>query len=401
METKKAPYTFVKDGYFYFSRRIPSDLRAHYQTDRIVEALRTRSVHVARGRATVAAAKLDEYWALLRLSHSDLPGRQFLRRKVQQGQGFSVLPTSPESVTSSVSVVSPWLSDAVARYVDGKGAGKGEAFQRAAERACGYLIDAAGEKELAEYTRVDALALRDFLVERGLSGSSITRVFGSIRAVVNFNISELALEIGNPFLGVYYDRSKGVKKRATLPIEMIRTVQERCRFEDDEKRWLIAMVSDSGARLAEIAGLCVEDIRLDGKSPHIVIQPHAWRSLKTKGSERLVPLTGVALWAAHRVVQASGRSQFAFPSYNKTDRTNANSASGALNKWLKTHVGQGYTIHGFRHAMRDRLRSVECPSDIVDQIGGWTTEGVGQGYGTGYPLDVLFKWLSKATETRG
>ena len=46
--------------------------------------------------------------------------------------------------------------------------------------------------------------------------------------------------------------------------------------------------------------------------------------------------------------------------------------------------------------MRDRLRSVQCPSDIADQIGGWTSEGVGQGYGSGYPLNVLNEWKEKA-----
>jgi hypothetical protein len=45
--------------------------------------------------------------------------------------------------------------------------------------------------------------------------------------------------------------------------------------------------------------------------------------------------------------------------------------------------------------MRDRLRAVECPSDVVDQIGGWITEGVGQGYGEGYSIDVMAKWLRK------
>ena len=44
--------------------------------------------------------------------------------------------------------------------------------------------------------------------------------------------------------------------------------------------------------------------------------------------------------------------------------------------------------------MRDRLRAVSCPSDMIDQIGGWTTVGVGQsygeGYGLGYPLEK--KW---------
>ena len=35
------------------------------------------------------------------------------------------------------------------------------------------------------------------------------------------------------------------------------------------------------------------------------------------------------------------------------------------------------------------------PADIADQIGGWATDGVGQGYGSGYPIEVLHRWLSK------
>lgn len=87
---------------------------------------------------------------------------------------------------------SPSLKEAVQRYVGLKGQGRNETFRRAAERSCGYLIDAVGEKPLDQYTRSDALALRDHLVAKKLSGSSVTRVFGSIRAVINFNISELA-----------------------------------------------------------------------------------------------------------------------------------------------------------------------------------------------------------------
>ena len=32
---------------------------------------------------------------------------------------------------------------------------------------------------------------------------------------------------------------------------------------------------------------------------------------------------------------------------------------------------------------------------LTDQIGGWTTDGVGQGYGSGYPISVLQEWLIK------
>ena len=36
-------------------------------------------------------------------------------------------------------------------------------------------------------------------------------------------------------------------------------------------------------------------------------------------------------------------------------------------------------MQSLRHSIRDRLRAVECPSDMIDQIGGWATEGVGRG----------------------
>jgi hypothetical protein len=51
--------------------------------------------------------------------------------------------------------------------------------------------------------------------------------------------------------------------------------------------------------------------------------------------------------------------------------------------------------------MRDRLRAVQCPSDIIDQIGGWQTAGVGQSYGNGYTLEVLHEWMSKLQGTDG
>jgi integrase len=89
-------------------------------------------------------------------------------------------------------------------------------------------------------------------------------------------------------------------------------------------------------------------------------------------------------------------SPYAFPRYNRKNITNSNSASAALNKWLHPYVPEGCTMHSFRHSMRDRLRAVQCPADIADQIGGWTTDGVGQGYGSGYPLDVLQEWMETA-----
>ena len=129
-------------------------------------------------------------------------------------------------------------------------------------------------------------------------------------------------------------------------------------------------ISNTGMRLAEAAGLHKDDIIHDTPVPYSNLQPHSWRRLKTKGSERYIPLVGASLWAVQRLQQHD--SGYAFPRYCDGHMCNANSASAALNKWMKATIGRGYVVHGLRHSLRDRLRAVECPSDIIDAIGGWT-----------------------------
>lgn len=387
LEYKPAPFTFRKDGIFYFARRVPSDLLHHYSSVKISYSLRTRSSSVAAARATQAACKLDEYWFHLRSQEAQLPGKHLLRTGLARPQDRA----ETDAVTSDALT----LSEAVVTYLRLKGQGKCKTFHRAAERSCGYVIDACGDKPLADYSKKDANAFRDVMVDRGLAGSSITRVFGTVRSVFNFAVGEEGLSIKNPFTNVYYDRDARVSGRLTISEYDLRKVQKRCFDTDDELRWLVALVSDTGMRLAEAAGLLRGDFEQHADGLILVhIRPHPWRRLKTKGSERSLPLFGAAAWAARRLLAEQVSEGFAFPRYNKGEFTNANSASAALNKWLKPMVADGVSMHSFRHAMRDRLRAVECPADVVDQIGGWQTEGVGHGYGVGYPMPVLARWLA-------
>jgi integrase len=392
MLTKSVPYTFTRNGYFYFSRRVPTDLRHIYSEDRIVEGLRTKCAKQAKLQSQQASAKLEAYWASLRVAHSVIPGaKHVLGGPIPKA--YSPAPT--------VQSDQPDLIQALQLYLDLKGKNRPKSFEAAATRTCNYVIDIAGNKPLGNYSRSDALRFRDWLVDRGLSGSSVTRNFSYIKAVFNFAVSEYALDLKNPFIGVYHDRSSGVIKRKPIPISDLLIIQAECRNIDDDLRWLIALLSDTGMRLAEGAGLLKSDIHLDAKRPFVRIQKHPWRNLKTNASERDVPLVGASLWATQRLLEADNDTAFAFQRYNQTSTTAANSASAALNKWMKAYVPQGCTLHSFRHSMRDRLRAVQCPADIIDQIGGWATEGVGQNYGNGHKLDVTHAWLRKAIQHNG
>ena len=285
-------------------------------------------------------------------------------------------------------------------YIRLKGHNRPKTFATSAERACRYLKESNGNKHLLEYNKSDATAFRDALFERGLNGASVDRIFGTIKSIISFAANESGLTLVNPFLGVYYDNKVGVSARLPISVPNIRTIQKACFQVDDDIRWLIALVADTGMRLAEAAGLLLDDLHVDDSEiPFVRIQPHPWRRLKTEGSARDVPLVGSSLWAAQRVLKSVDNGDFAFGRYNSTDTTNANSASAALNKWLKDVVSEKATMHSFRHSMRDRLRGVECPTEIADQIGGWSSSSnIGQSYGSGYSLEKTHKWLSAAVD---
>ena len=117
-------------------------------------------------------------------------------------------------------------------------------------------------------------------------------------------------------------------------------------------------------RLAEAVGLHPDDLMLDTDVPYVQVREHPWRSLKTSTSHRVIPLVGASLWAAQRIEQND--SEYAFPRYTDGIKCNSNSASAALNKWIKQVAGFDTVIHGFRHSFRDSLRAVSAPSDMID-----------------------------------
>jgi integrase len=302
------------------------------------------------------------------------------------------LRVAPDAKTT-ISAKSFSMTEALALYHRLKGGGKTKLFFESSERSMRYLIDCLGHDDLAALEISDAGRFRDHLFDRGMSSSSVKRVFSSVRAVINLAIREQGLSINNVFSGTFIPDDENKTQRSPIPTDVLLTIQHVCMQLDDEPRWLIALISDTGMRLSEACGLLTSDICLDGEMPHITLVARLWRRLKTGPSARQIPLVGASIWAAKQVVKQG--HQFAFPKYCNESKCNSNSASAALNKWLKPRVPDGCVIHSFRHSLRDRLRTVECPADIIDAIGGWTTEGVGHQYGKGHSLQVMHGWMKK------
>jgi len=363
-------YLWLKGRVYYYNRHIPRDVRHHYDVTRLVICLKTRRHDLAVKAAARLSHQLEDYWTTLRFGLKT----------------FQVLSDQRSEA--------PSLSDSLETYLRLKGSSKGKIFEQSAKRSVGLAISIIENKQLTEYSTSDATKLRDHMLLNGLKVATVKRNLSTLRSIVNLNKTELGLDFSNPFTGIFLPDLNDAKIRNPIPECELTSIQQECLRLDDEQRRIIALLSDTGMRLSETLGLLVEDIKVDTAIPHIVLTPHPWRQLKTKSSLRKIPLIGSSLRAAKRIVNGA-TSDFAFPRYTSAKRCNANSASAAINKWLKPRLPEGCVIHSFRHSFRDRLRNVDCPTEVIDQLGGWSSSTIGSKYGKGYSLAKLHEWLLK------
>ena len=72
-------------------------------------------------------------------------------------------------------------------------------------------------------------------------------------------------------------------------------------------------------------------------------------------------------------------------------------ASKRLNRFLRA-VGIGdrrKLVHSLRHRAQDRLRAAGCTEDLRWAILGHEKETVAEGYGEGFPVPLLRRWIDK------
>ena len=176
-------YLYKKRGVFYFTKRVPFELRSYYKSDRIVICLRTKS-NVSAIRASKSLyQKLDDYWTSIRLTKMQVPAQHLLVSK------------PPVNSNSNA----PLLSKALSTYLKLKGEGKDKIFIRASNRNIKYVIELLGNLPIDEYSSKDASKFRDHLLDRGLLISSVKRIFSSIRSIINLSISEESINCINAF----------------------------------------------------------------------------------------------------------------------------------------------------------------------------------------------------------
>jgi integrase len=258
----------------------------------------------------------------------------------------------------------------------------------AKKRAVEILIEQKGDKPLHQLSRDDALSYADWWEDRvltegigaGTANKNISHIGGMIRAVNK----RLKLGLDDVFAATRIEGGRD-GQRAPFPVEFIRDVilaPGKLDELNDEARDVVYTVMETGARPSEIVNLTATQIVLDAPIPFIRIRAEG-RVLKTEHSERDIPLVGMALAALQR--HPDGFQRY----FDK-----GSSLSATLMKHFVKHgllPTDKHKIYSFRHSFKDRLKAVEAPEELIDEMMGHRTDK--PQYGDGYGLGLKKKYL--------
>jgi len=115
-------------GVYYYTRRVPYDVRQHYASHRLSFSLRTKSNAGALRAAQSVTQRLEDYWLGLRLQDMDIPAIHLVK-------------------TNHVDDSSPLMLDAVENYLRIKG-NDDRIFIRTAQRNGSYVAKLLGNRPI-------------------------------------------------------------------------------------------------------------------------------------------------------------------------------------------------------------------------------------------------------------
>lgn len=201
---------------------------------------------------------------------------QIQRRRQRQALAAKIFSLHAPMTADEPSTASdaPTVQQALETYLSLKSHGRGVTFVAGAQRSIGYFLDVVPNKPINQLKRQDANALREFLRQRGLAKDSIIRNFTNVRAVINFALQEAGLPSTSIFSNVYLWEERAPKKRYVPSEKEPTTITSLCRSQDDQMRWALALMCDTGLRLSEALGLHKDDVRFNAniarKRPELI-----------------------------------------------------------------------------------------------------------------------------------
>jgi integrase len=230
-------------------------------------------------------------------------------------------------------------------------------------------------KPLKDASRDDGRKLVYYFEKQDLKSATIQKKVGWLTAAVNLGIDEGKLKF-NPFSSIVPERDD---KQRRLPLSEtdIRNVKQNLDRLGERDQLIFRLLAATGMRLSEAFGIDGE--MKEGGCRYVII------GSKTSQSLRRVPLPSALLPFLPRKIEG--------PLFSGGPEA----ASKRLNRFLNDIAidDRRKVVHSLRHRAQDRLRAAGCPEDCRWAILGHETETVAAGYGEGFPVRMLKRWIDK------
>lgn len=422
-----ATYLTKIGSWFYYFRRVPTHLKPYDHRKFVRVSLKTQDRREAERRAAIHDDFTEKYWAeLIRSGNRDGGGKRF--REMQQmarAHGFAyrniaeVASLPVEELVARVEALGPTpssmkeeallggetspgvsLSGCLEVYwslLDDRLTEKSEfqvrKYKVPRETALRSFIEVVGDKDLLQVDRKDILNFRSVLMKRisqkAVVGNTANKQLTAVKDILVTVGRELQLE--QDFVPLFAETKFVSRKQKRPPFEaryLQKTFLETSVLNrlNRDARLLFLILMETGARPMEITGMLPEDYCLNDPIPHLWIRKNKLRALKVESTERRIPLVGVALEAA-REVAGTGLIRY---------RESSENASATINKYLRVNdllTSPQQSLYSLRHTFKDRLRDVEAPEEIINELMGHRQPG--PQYGRGRLLEQKKRWMEQ------
>ncbi|SEN88004.1 Phage integrase family protein [Paracoccus alcaliphilus] len=387
----KAPKPFLRGDHYYIRRRVPARYAPVEPRGYVHICLYTDSPKIAAHKAPEIWAQMIEGWEAMLEGHdaegerrlkaahnlaqrrgyryleadavAKLPLTEILKRvesvvdkrdRLNMKEADAALGIAPKPSLTVKEAVDEFYKVAADR-VQGKNDDQMRRHKAPRKKATRNFIEAVENKPLSEITTDDMFAFRAWWLERVAKGEVLaasankdfTYLAAMWRAVARVKRIDLKFTTDGLALS-----DSAAKKRTRVPFSdewITGTLLKDGALNglNADARYILLGMINTGYRPSEGAGLLPKEIKLDGKVPHILIQPNDNRALKNTHSERYIPLTGISLEAFREMKNG-------FPRY----ASNSATLSATVNKFLvenKLLESDRHSFYGLRHSFEDRL----------------------------------------------
>jgi integrase len=409
-----------KKGLFQHFRRVPTRYAPVESRALVRTALHTTDENLARNKATQIENLQDLQWeALLAGRAADATAEYEKLRGLAEARGVTYLPAlevgklpveailervekaeaepapadallgraSPPPV--KVSQLFELYAELVADQLQGKSVDQIKRWAAPRKKSTRNLTEVVGDLDIRSITRDQALRFRRWWWERiqtgQLTANSGNKDLTYLSTMLKTVSTLKGWDFANPFSGLRFKEQE--ERRTPFSTSWISKhllAPDVLTGLNPEARAILLAMINTGARPSEIIGLEPEHIRLADNIPTIKITALG-RALKTKYSERTIPLVGISLEAMRLHPQG-------FPRYRDKSTTWSNTVTKFLreNHLLETERHSAYSL---RHSLSDRLLNAGCEDRIRKEIMGHRPETVI--YGAGSTLETRLDWLER------